>query len=74
MFRHMRESMLRQTVHVGVASDTQTIQFLIGLNDIVRKFGPFVVTKSHFRWSDNVVVDMSIEDILVDLVKTCIRF
>jgi len=38
MHRQMRESMLRQTMHVHlrVASDTQTIHFFIGPNDVMR--------------------------------------
>ena len=56
----MWESMLCQMMHVHFASDTQTIQFFIGQNDIVHddvtSFPAFFWTKRQFWWSDNGVL------------------
>ena len=59
MLWQMRESMLRQTMHVRVANDTQTIQFLLAQMTLgfltLCNFQHFVTTKRHFRWSDKRV-------------------
>ena len=42
MIQQVRGSMLRQTMHARVASKTQTIQSLIGPNEVtLRTFPPF---------------------------------
>jgi len=61
LLRQMRESMLRQTLHVRVASDTQKIKSSEWPTWLcVKKFATIFQAKCHFRWPDKWAVDASI--------------